>query len=35
MKPGNNEELERRKKKALFGSRASSKIFDNANTNNN
>ena len=35
MKPGANEELERRKKKALFGSRASSKIFDSANTNNN
>ena len=35
MKVGTNEELERRKKKALFGSRASSKIFDSTNTNNN
>lgn len=35
VKPGTNEELERRKKKALFGSRASSKIFDSASNNNN
>lgn len=35
MKPGTNEDLERRKKKALYGSRASSKIFESASCNNN
>ena len=35
VKAGTNEEIERRKKKALYGSRASSKIFEAASGNNN
>lgn len=35
LKLGINEEHERRRKRALFGSRATPKIFDSSNANNN